>query len=94
MVNQGLVTQPVFSIWFNRNADDEEGGEIVFGGVDYSHFKGDHTYVPVTQWVGDASASVQTTCPTNLQRIVLLFCCEFVKKQEDITLISPIQKLL
>ncbi|KAL9259090.1 Aspartic proteinase A1-like protein [Drosera capensis] len=49
MVEQGLVNEPVFSFWLNRNAEDEEGGEIVFGGVDPSHFKGNHTYVPVTQ---------------------------------------------
>ncbi|KAF3453422.1 hypothetical protein FNV43_RR03862 [Rhamnella rubrinervis] len=49
MVNQGLVKEPVFSFWFNRNADEEEGGEIVFGGVDPNHFRGKHTYVPVTQ---------------------------------------------
>lgn len=49
MVSQGLVPQPVFSFWFNRNAEDEEGGELVFGGVDPNHFKGEHTYVPVTQ---------------------------------------------
>lgn len=49
MVEQGLVKEPVFSFWFNRNADEEEGGEIVFGGVDPNHFKGEHTYVPVTQ---------------------------------------------
>lgn len=49
MVNQGLVKEPVFSFWFNRNADEEEGGEIVFGGVDPNHFNGGHTYVPVTQ---------------------------------------------
>lgn len=49
MVNQGLVKDQVFSFWFNRNADEEEGGEIVFGGVDPNHFKGEHTYVPVTQ---------------------------------------------
>lgn len=49
MVNQGLVKDQVFSFWFNRNADEEEGGEIVFGGVDPDHFKGEHTYVPVTQ---------------------------------------------
>ncbi|KAF8391571.1 hypothetical protein HHK36_023877 [Tetracentron sinense] len=49
MVKQGLVKEPVFSFWFNRNAEEEEGGEIVFGGVDPNHYKGEHTYVPVTQ---------------------------------------------
>ncbi|KAK9155659.1 hypothetical protein Sjap_003139 [Stephania japonica] len=49
MVNQGLVKEPVFSFWFNRNAEEEEGGELVFGGVDPKHFKGEHTYVPVTR---------------------------------------------
>lgn len=49
MVNQGLVNESVFSFWFNRNIDGEEGGEIVFGGVDPTHFTGEHTYVPVTQ---------------------------------------------
>lgn len=49
MLKQGLIKEPVFSFWFNRNAEDEEGGELVFGGVDPKHFKGTHTYVPVTQ---------------------------------------------
>lgn len=49
MVNQGLVKEPVFSFWLNRNTKGEEGGEIVFGGVDSDHYKGEHTYVPVTQ---------------------------------------------
>ncbi|KAM0957718.1 hypothetical protein ACFX2I_025743 [Malus domestica] len=49
LVNQGLVKEPVFSFWLNRNTEGEERGEIVFGGVDSSHFKGEHTYVPVTQ---------------------------------------------
>lgn len=49
MVKQGLVKEPVFSFWFNRNPEEEEGGEIVFGGVDPNHFIGNHTYVPVTQ---------------------------------------------
>ncbi|GLU23334.1 hypothetical protein SLE2022_393510 [Rubroshorea leprosula] len=49
MMKQGLIREPVFSFWLNRNTEEEEGGEIVFGGVDPSHYKGQHTYVPVTQ---------------------------------------------
>lgn len=49
MVKQGLVKEPVFSFWLNRKTEEEEGGEIVFGGVDPNHFKGKHTYIPVTQ---------------------------------------------
>ncbi|CAL5411909.1 unnamed protein product [Camellia sinensis] len=49
MVEQGLVKEEVFSFWLNPNADEEEGGEIVFGGVDPNHYKGKHTYVPVTK---------------------------------------------
>ncbi|OAY55155.1 aspartic proteinase [Manihot esculenta] len=67
MVNQGLVKEPVFSFWFNRNADEYEGGEIVFGGMDPYHYKGEHTYVPVTQkgyWqfnMGDVLIDGKTT---------------------------------
>ncbi|XP_022033189.1 cardosin-F [Helianthus annuus] len=49
MVNQHLVRERVISFWLNRNGDTDEGGEIVFGGVDPNHYKGMHTYVPVTE---------------------------------------------
>ncbi|KAI3457343.1 hypothetical protein Pfo_014006 [Paulownia fortunei] len=49
MVNQGLGKDPVFSFWLNRKGNEEDGGELIFGGVDPDHFKGEHTYVPVTQ---------------------------------------------
>ncbi|CAI9264138.1 unnamed protein product [Lactuca saligna] len=49
MVEQGLVKEQVFSFWLNRNEADEEGGELVFGGVDPNHFIGKHSYVPVTR---------------------------------------------
>ena len=49
MIKQGLIKEPVFSFWLNRNAAAPEGGELVFGGVDPNHFKGKHTYVPVTK---------------------------------------------
>ncbi|XVE82379.1 hypothetical protein DITRI_Ditri15bG0143500 [Diplodiscus trichospermus] len=49
MMQQSLVAEKVFSFWFNKDPSASEGGEIVFGGVDQKHFKGKHTYVPVTQ---------------------------------------------
>ncbi|KAL5981698.1 AP4A phosphorylase [Asimina triloba] len=49
MVEQGLIKEKVFSFWLNRHPDDLNGGEIVFGGVDPKHFKGEHTYVPITR---------------------------------------------
>jgi len=49
MVEQKLVDKKVFSFWLNRNADDADGGELVFGGVDPKHYKGDHTYVPISR---------------------------------------------
>ncbi|XP_057458098.1 aspartic proteinase A1-like isoform X2 [Lotus japonicus] len=67
MLNQQLLAQPLFSFWLNRDTDGEEGGEIVFGGVDSDHYKGEHTYVPVTQkgyWqfeMGDVLIDGETT---------------------------------
>ncbi|XP_068661479.1 aspartic proteinase oryzasin-1-like isoform X2 [Aristolochia californica] len=67
MLEQDLLREPVFSFWLNRNLSDPVGGEIVFGGVNSEHFKGEHTYVPVTQkgyWqfeMGDFLIGNQTT---------------------------------
>jgi phytepsin len=49
MVEQGLVKDPVFSFLLNCNPKAEEGGELVFGGVDHAHFKDEYTCVPVTR---------------------------------------------
>ncbi|XP_073065273.1 aspartic proteinase oryzasin-1-like [Primulina eburnea] len=49
MVDQDLVDEKVFSFCLNRDTDADSGGEIVFGGVDPEHYKGNHTYVPVTE---------------------------------------------
>ncbi|CAN6810841.1 unnamed protein product [Brassica oleracea var. botrytis] len=46
MMEQGVVTKKVFSIWLRRyNDSGEEGVEIVFGGTDQEHFTGAHTYI-------------------------------------------------
>jgi hypothetical protein len=48
MLDQKLVDKPVFSFWLNRDQSDESsGGELVLGGVDPKHFKGEHVYTPV-----------------------------------------------
>ncbi|KAL4585415.1 hypothetical protein LXL04_010035 [Taraxacum kok-saghyz] len=49
MVNQNQVKDDIFSFWLNQNSENGEGGEIVFGGVDPNHYKGTHTYVPITR---------------------------------------------
>ncbi|XP_039029453.1 aspartic proteinase-like isoform X2 [Hibiscus syriacus] len=48
MLKQGVVREDVFSFWLNRDPSATYGGEIVFGGVDPTHYKGKHTYVPIT----------------------------------------------
>ncbi|XP_075086010.1 cyprosin isoform X2 [Nicotiana tabacum] len=49
MLLQSIVTKPIFSFWLNRDPKSILGGEILFGGVDSTHFRGQHTYVPVAQ---------------------------------------------
>ncbi|KAI8880554.1 endopeptidase [Backusella circina FSU 941] len=42
MVNRDLIDEPLFSFWLNNaNNGDEEGGELVFGGSNPSHYKGE-----------------------------------------------------
>ncbi|KAK7259043.1 hypothetical protein RIF29_24637 [Crotalaria pallida] len=49
LFEQHLVSEKVFSFWLNSDPNAKKGGELVFGGVDPKHFKGEHTYVPVTR---------------------------------------------
>jgi len=48
MVNQGLVDEPVFSFYLDRNEKNSTGGELVLGGTDTRYYTGDFTYVDVS----------------------------------------------
>ncbi len=43
-LDQGLVSEPVFSFWLNRNSPSGPGGELTLGGVDPDHYRGKHTW--------------------------------------------------
>ncbi|OTF69327.1 lysosomal aspartic protease-like protein [Euroglyphus maynei] len=49
MVRQGLVKDPVFSFYLNRDVNGKVGGEIIFGGSDPNYYEGDFTYVPLSK---------------------------------------------
>ncbi|KAL6770501.1 ASP1 [Auxenochlorella protothecoides x Auxenochlorella symbiontica] len=49
-LKQKLLDEPVFSFWLNRKVEDgEAGGELVLGGVNKDHYKGEHVWAPITR---------------------------------------------
>ncbi|KAI8967036.1 endopeptidase [Mycotypha africana] len=50
MVDRDLVDEQMFAFYLNDNSkDDGASGELVFGGVDPDHYKGNITWAPVTR---------------------------------------------
>nr|XP_006000457.1 PREDICTED: cathepsin E [Latimeria chalumnae] len=49
MMAQNLVELPMFSVYLSRNPDYSQGGELIFGGFDSSHFSGKLNWVPVAK---------------------------------------------
>jgi len=53
ILNNKLVTDPVFSFWLSKNASGPSGGELLLGGTDPKYYTGPITYVPLvnkTYW--------------------------------------------
>ncbi|XP_058136663.1 napsin-A isoform X2 [Dasypus novemcinctus] len=48
LVDRGLLDRPVFSFYLNRDPEEADGGELVLGGSDPTHYIPPLTFVPVT----------------------------------------------
>ncbi|CAL8069835.1 unnamed protein product [Calicophoron daubneyi] len=48
MIAQGLVPEPVFSFYLERNASVPVGGELLLGGIDPDYYTGEFNYAPLT----------------------------------------------
>ncbi|KAI8806020.1 aspartic peptidase domain-containing protein [Cladochytrium replicatum] len=49
MINQKLISQPLFSVYLGKDADAEVGGVLLFGETDKAYYKGSISWVPVTR---------------------------------------------
>ncbi|XP_054918716.1 lysosomal aspartic protease-like isoform X2 [Dermacentor andersoni] len=49
MLKQELVTEPLFSVFLSSTPSEQNGGEILFGGVNSERYTGDITYADVTK---------------------------------------------
>ncbi|KAG5864751.1 hypothetical protein JTB14_001081 [Gonioctena quinquepunctata] len=76
LVDQKVVSDPVFSFYLNRNPDATTGGELLLGGTDSQYYTGDFTYVPVTReayWqikVDSVEVGSNSLCDGGCQAIV------------------------
>ncbi|XP_020368736.1 gastricsin-like [Rhincodon typus] len=49
MMQNNLVSSPVFSVYLGREPNSQHGGEVTFGGIDNSLYTGEIVWVPVLQ---------------------------------------------
>ena len=49
MMDQKVITEPVFSVSLHKDGNQTTGGEITFGGIDNTKYTGDITYASVSR---------------------------------------------
>ncbi|XP_011196132.2 lysosomal aspartic protease-like [Zeugodacus cucurbitae] len=75
MWSQGLISKNLFSFYLARAGTSSQGGEMILGGSDSSLYKGELTYVPISQqgyWqfgVDSGSMGGQVLCSGGCQAI-------------------------
>ncbi|OAD74126.1 hypothetical protein PHYBLDRAFT_11382, partial [Phycomyces blakesleeanus NRRL 1555(-)] len=47
MIEQRIITDPIFSIYLGDPSTSENSGEIIFGGIDPTKYTGELLYVPI-----------------------------------------------
>jgi hypothetical protein len=58
LASQGIIKEPIFSIFLNSISQNGYSGEIIFGGVDESKFDGNLTYLPVASLTTKSSSGL------------------------------------
>jgi len=62
IMNQGLVSQNLFGVWLSKTPNLQEGGEILFGGINSARYTGSLNYIPLiseTYWEFDVDDFLQ-----------------------------------
>ncbi|XP_050321969.1 lysosomal aspartic protease-like [Bactrocera neohumeralis] len=72
--SQHLISKDIFSFYLARNGSSQQGGELILGGSDPKYYRGNISYVPVTQqgywqFKVDSIAVNGTTVKQNFQAI-------------------------
>ncbi|KAL0073740.1 aspartic peptidase domain-containing protein [Phycomyces blakesleeanus] len=54
MIEQRIITDPIFSIYLGDPSTSENSGEIIFGGIDPTKYTGELLYIPIANYSASA----------------------------------------